>query len=116
MGERDSMQEKNRYTKKKKYYKRLIEIKSRAKGWTVVELLSVNKGGTITIKTIEGHVIKRKIDHIRWSPSKRLIREGGEKPTARVKCFSKKVLRRKKRAQRKKNVKRNQKPKKTNGL
>lgn len=110
------MQEKSRYPKKKKYYKRLIEIKSRAKGWTVVELLSINKGGTITIKTIEGHVIKRKIDHIRWSPSKRLTREGGEKPTTKIKCFSKKVLRRKKKAQHKKNAKRNQKTKKTNGF
>ena len=108
------MSENRKYYKKKKFYKKFIEIKSNKKGWTVVELLSVNKGGTVTIKTIDGHTIKRKIDHIRWSPVKRLVKEGGEKPTAKVKCISKKDLRRKKRLQ-KKNARRQQKPK-TNGL
>jgi len=108
------MVENKKYYKKKKFYKKLIEIKSSKKGWTVVELLSVNRGGTVTIKTIDGHVIKRKIDHIRWSPTKRLVREGGERLTTKIKCVSKKDLRRKKRLQ-KKNSRRQQKPK-TDGL
>ena len=84
--------------KKKKIYKRLIEIKSNLKGWVVVELLSINKGGTITIKTIDGHVIKRKINKIRWTPSKRKEREAGIKPTVPLKTpLSKKGIRKKKR-------------------
>ena len=109
-----NMPEYRKKYKKKKFYKKLIEIKSNKKGWTVVELLSVNKGGTVTIKTIDGHVIKRKINHIRWSPTRRLTKEGGEKPTTKMKCMSKKALRRKKRLQ-KKNSRRQQKTK-TDGL
>ena len=111
---KDIMVEYKKYHKKKKFYKKLIEIKSCKKGWTVVELLSVNKGGTVTIKTIDGHIIKRKIDHIRWSPIKRIIKEGGEKPTTKIKCMTKKLLRKKKRLQ-KKNERKQQKPK-TNEL
>ena len=50
----------------RKKYKRFIEIKTNRKGWTVVELISVNKGGTITFK-LKGQIIKRKLKHIRWS-------------------------------------------------
>ena len=111
---KDIMVEYKKYHKKKKFYKKLIEIKSCRKGWIVVELLSVNKGGTVTIKTIDGHVIKRKMDHIRWAPSKRLTKEGGEKPTAKIPCMTKKTLRRKKRLQ-KKNSRKQQRTK-TNEL
>lgn len=43
----------------------LIQIKNAKKRWITVELLSVNKGGTITIK-YKGNIIKRKAVKIRW--------------------------------------------------
>ena len=59
--------------KKKKFYpkkfykkpvKQFVEIKTNRLGWTEVELISVNKGGTITIK-LKDQLIKRKAKHIR---------------------------------------------------
>lgn len=93
------MEYKKKFYKKKKIYKRLIEIKSIRKGWVIVELLSINKGGTITIKTIDGHVIKRKWGkETRLAPARRREKECGEKPTTKLKTpLSKKGKRRQKR-------------------
>lgn len=88
--------------KKKKIYKRFAEIKSNRKGWVMVELLSINKGGTITIKTIDGHIIKRKWGkRMKLSPVKRIESVGGQKPTTNIKVLSKKKMRAKKRATKK---------------
>ena len=57
----------------KKISKRMVEIFSRKHGWTVVELLSVNGDGTITIKLSSGQVIKRKIKRVRWAIARRII-------------------------------------------
>ena len=54
----------------------LIEIKTNKNGWIEVELLSVNKGGTITIK-YKGNIIKRKIKNVRWHVTERVVKEQG---------------------------------------
>lgn len=65
----------------KKRYK-LIEIKTNTKGWHEVELMSVNKGGTITIRLpISEEIVTRKMTHVRWGRSKKIrnLLKGGNK-------------------------------------
>jgi len=103
---RGNMYKKRSY--KKKTYKRLIEIKTNKKGWFVVELLSINKGNTITIRIKDGQIIKRKATNIRWSVSKKRVKLQGKPPTSsmKLKAFkSKKRLRKSKQVRHKKSNK-----------
>lgn len=54
----------------------IIEIKSRRNGWTKVKLLSINRGGTITI-LVSGNSVTRKIKNIRWGPVYKVAKEQG---------------------------------------
>lgn len=54
----------------------IIEIKTKRQGWIQVKLLSINKGGTITI-LIKGNIVKRKIKHVRWGPTYKVAKEQG---------------------------------------
>ncbi len=58
--------------KKRKRYKRIVEIKTNKCGWKKVELLSVNKGGTITFKDKDGNIVKRKMKRIRMGIVKKV--------------------------------------------
>lgn len=59
--------------KKKKRKKRLIEIKTRRNKWQTVELLSINKGGSITVKSFSGEITYRnKRTGIHWGIIKRV--------------------------------------------
>lgn len=55
----------------------IIEIKTRRQGWTRVKLLSINKGGTITI-LIKGNIVKRKIKNVRWGLTYKVAMESGK--------------------------------------
>lgn len=54
----------------------LIEIKTRRQGWIRVKLLSINKGGTITV-LIKGNKVKRKIKHVRWGITYKIAKKQG---------------------------------------
>lgn len=67
-------------TWKRKY--KLIEIKTNTKGWHEVELISINKGGTITIRLPSGEILIRKMVRIRFGRTKRvrnLLKEGNKR-------------------------------------
>jgi len=65
--------------KKKKW---IVEIKTNRYGWYRVELLSINKGGTITVKLPSGEIVTKNTQHIHWGKTKRVVdttRENGRK-------------------------------------
>lgn len=59
----------------------LIQIKNAKKRWITVELISINKGGTITFK-YKGNVIKRKAEKIKWEVVDRVAKTQGFKVTS----------------------------------
>lgn len=59
--------------KKKKKQKWIIEIKTGSRGWQRVHLLSLNKGGTMTVKFTSGEIVTKKIQHVHWGKTQRIV-------------------------------------------
>lgn len=59
--------------KKKKKWKKLVEIKTNKKGWHVVELLKILKGGKVLLKLSSGETIRRHTRKLRWHINKKYI-------------------------------------------
>jgi hypothetical protein len=54
-------------TKKKKKYKRLIQIKTNTSGWKTVELIKFLRGNRMLIRLPTGEIIRRKNKNVRLS-------------------------------------------------
>jgi len=54
----------------------IIEVKTRRQGWVRAKLLSINKGGTVTI-LISGNKVNRKIKKIRWGETEKVAKAQG---------------------------------------
>lgn len=60
----------------KKKYLRIIQIKSRKKGWRNVEFVGINNSGKLILRSSNGEIFTRKQARTRWFGNYKLYKIG----------------------------------------